>query len=94
MNSSRTLPGLLAAGRDAAVAIAASGAPPLGYAGLRALVGQTIASLEGFGIGRNDLEVERRDAVRSHPPGHTGSPEHAATYNRPRRNAMYRPVRG
>jgi oxalate---CoA ligase len=54
MNSSHTLPGLLAAGRDEAVAVAASGAPPLGWAGLRALVGQTIASLEGFGIGRND----------------------------------------
>jgi acyl-CoA synthetase (AMP-forming)/AMP-acid ligase II len=52
--NSRTLPGLLAAGRDEAVAIAASGAAPLTYAGLRELVGETIASLNGIGIGRGD----------------------------------------
>ena len=52
--NSRTLPGLLAAGRDEAVAIAASGAAPLTYAGLRKLVGETIASLNAFGIGRGD----------------------------------------
>src|SRR5271163_3117289 len=52
--NSRTLHGLLASGRDEAVAIAASGATPLTYAGLRELVGETIASLEAFGIGRDD----------------------------------------
>jgi acyl-CoA synthetase (AMP-forming)/AMP-acid ligase II len=52
--NSRTLPGLLAAGRDEAVAIAASGAAPMTYAALRELVGETIASLNGFGIGRGD----------------------------------------
>jgi acyl-CoA synthetase (AMP-forming)/AMP-acid ligase II len=52
--NSRTLPGLLAAGRDEAVAIAASGAAPLTYAGLRELVGETIAALNAFGIGRGD----------------------------------------
>jgi oxalate---CoA ligase len=52
--NSRTLPGLLAGGRDEAVAIAASGAAPLTYAGLRELVGETIASLNAFGIGRGD----------------------------------------
>src|ERR1700733_14700435 len=52
--NSRTLHGLLASGRDEAVAIAASCAAPLTYAGLRELVGETIGSLEGFGIGRND----------------------------------------
>src|SRR6202453_1866831 len=52
--NSRTLPGLLAARRDEAVALAASGAPLLTYAGLRKLVGETIASLNAFGIGRGD----------------------------------------
>ena len=52
--NSRTLPGLLAAGRDRGVAIAASGAAPLTYAGLRELVGETIAALNALGIGRGD----------------------------------------
>jgi acyl-CoA synthetase (AMP-forming)/AMP-acid ligase II len=52
--NSRTLPGLLAAGRDEAVAIATSGSAPLTYAGLREIVGETIASLNAFGIGRGD----------------------------------------
>jgi len=52
--NSRTLHGLLASGRDEAVAIAASGATPLTYAGLRELVGETIRALEAFGIGRDD----------------------------------------
>src|SRR6204780_4493123 len=52
--NSRTLPGLLAAGGEGAVAIAASGAAPMTYAGLRELVGDTIASLNAFGIGRGD----------------------------------------
>src|ERR1700690_2969422 len=52
--NSRTLPGLLAAGRDEAAAIMASGAAALTYAGLRKLVGETIAALNAFGIGRGD----------------------------------------
>jgi len=54
MSSSRTVQGLIAAGRDDAVAIAASGAPPLTYGGLRALVAATLVSLNDLGIGRND----------------------------------------
>jgi acyl-CoA synthetase (AMP-forming)/AMP-acid ligase II len=54
MNRSRNLDGLLAGGRGDAVAIAASGVPPLTYDGLRALVGRTIASLNQLGVGRND----------------------------------------
>ena len=54
MTSLRTFDDLLAVGRGEAEAIAASGAAPLTYAGLRALVSQTIAALNGFGIGRND----------------------------------------
>jgi acyl-CoA synthetase (AMP-forming)/AMP-acid ligase II len=50
----KTLHGLLASGRDEAVAITAPGATALSYAGLRALVGRTIESLNSFGIGRND----------------------------------------
>ena len=52
--NSRTLHGLLASGRDEAVAIAASGAAPLTYAALRKLVGETIGALEACGIGRDD----------------------------------------
>src|SRR5271165_5257421 len=54
MTSSRRFEDLLAAGRGDAEAIAASGAPSLTYDGLRALASQTIAALNGFGIGRND----------------------------------------
>ena len=54
MTSLRTFEDLLAAGRGDAEAIAASGAPSLTYDGLRALANQTIAALNGFGIGRND----------------------------------------
>jgi oxalate---CoA ligase len=54
MTLSRTVQGLLASGRDDAIAIAAQGAPPLTYAAFRALVARTIASLNGLGVGRND----------------------------------------
>jgi len=54
MTTTRTFEGLLASGRGDAVAIAAPYATPLTYDGLRALVAETIRSLNGFGIGRND----------------------------------------
>ena len=44
----------MAGGADAAPAIGAPGSPALTYAGLRGLVQSTIATLNGFGIGRND----------------------------------------
>ena len=54
MTSSRTLDRLLALGRGDAVAIAAPDTTPLTYYGLRALIAETIPSLNRFGIGRND----------------------------------------
>ncbi|MGA2637826.1 acyl--CoA ligase [Methylocella sp.] len=54
MTSVRTFEGLLASGRADDVAIAAPNAAPLTYAGLRALVAETIASLNQLGIARND----------------------------------------
>ena len=45
MTSTRTLDWLLALGRDDAVAIAAPDATPLTYYGLRALIAETISSL-------------------------------------------------
>src|ERR1700722_14462728 len=54
MNPDRTLKDLLASGRDDAVAIAAHEAPPLTYAGLRALVERTRATLNDLGIGLGD----------------------------------------
>jgi oxalate---CoA ligase len=54
IRSDRTLRGLIASGRDDAVAIAAHGAPPLTYAGLRALVDSAVASLNSLGVGRGD----------------------------------------
>ncbi len=49
-----TLRELMAAGADDAPAIGAPGIKALTYRGLRALVEQTIATLNGYGIGRND----------------------------------------
>jgi acyl-CoA synthetase (AMP-forming)/AMP-acid ligase II len=49
-----TLKELIAAGRDDAAAILTHDAPPLTYAGLRALVAETIAALNALGIGRSD----------------------------------------
>ena len=54
MSVDRTLRGLIASGRDEAPAIAAHGAPPLSYAGLRALIDRTQRSLNELGIGRGD----------------------------------------
>ena len=45
---------LLQAGADDALAISAPGRPALPYRDLRALVKQTLATLNGWGIGRND----------------------------------------
>ncbi len=49
-----TLQDLLQTGADAAIAITAPGRAPLDYRGLRALVADTTAKLNGAGIGRND----------------------------------------
>jgi len=54
MNRCSTLTELLSAGADAAPAIGAPGAPDLDYRQLRALIIRTVATLNGFGIGRND----------------------------------------
>ncbi len=54
MKPDRTLKDLLASGRDDAAAIAAHEAPPLTYAGLRALVERTTATLNDLGIGLGD----------------------------------------
>ncbi len=54
MSADRTVSGLLASGRDDAVAIAAHGAPPLSYAALRALIDRSVRSLNALGIGRGD----------------------------------------
>ena len=49
-----TLRELIATGRDGDPAILAPGQKTLDYAGLRALVDRTVASLNGLGIGRGD----------------------------------------
>ncbi len=54
MSAHRTLRALIASGKDEAVAIAAHDAPPLPYAGLRALVDRTVAKLNELGVGRGD----------------------------------------
>jgi oxalate---CoA ligase len=54
MSVDRTLRGLIASGHDEALAIAAHGAPPLSYAGLRALIDRSVRSLNELGIGRGD----------------------------------------
>jgi oxalate---CoA ligase len=54
MATDRTLKDLLASGRDDAVAIAAHEAPPLTYAGLRALIERACATLNDLGIGLGD----------------------------------------
>ncbi len=45
---------LLTAGADAAPALCAPGRQPLSFGALRALIGDTLAALNGVGIGRND----------------------------------------
>jgi acyl-CoA synthetase (AMP-forming)/AMP-acid ligase II len=54
VSADRTLRGLIASGKDAAVAIAAQDAPPLTYAALRALVDRAGAKLNELGVGRGD----------------------------------------
>lgn len=54
MSSIRTLQDLLAVGRGDAAAVTAPGARDLTYDAFRKLVAGTIATLNGFGIGRND----------------------------------------
>ena len=54
MSADRTLKGLIAGGRDDAVAIAAHEAAPLTYAALRALIDRARASLNALGVGRGD----------------------------------------
>ena len=49
-----TLTDLLAQGAADAPAISAPGRPPLSHGALRALIGRTLASLNAWGIGRND----------------------------------------
>ena len=54
MQRQTTLSALIGAGHDAATAIHAPGGAPLSYTRLRTLVAQTIATLNGLGIGRGD----------------------------------------
>jgi oxalate---CoA ligase len=54
MSAERTLRGLIASGRDDAVAIAAHETAPLTYAALSALIDRARASLNDLGIGRGD----------------------------------------
>jgi oxalate---CoA ligase len=49
-----TLQTLLAAGADNAPAISAPSRSPLSFGALRSLIGSTLATLNGLGIGRND----------------------------------------
>ena len=64
MTADRTLKDLLASGRDDAVAIAAHGAPPLTYAGLRALIERICATLNDLEIG---LAIGSRSCCRTDP---------------------------
>ena len=54
MTAFRTLEGLLAQGAGGDVAIAAPDAAPLTYDAFRKLVKDTVAALNGFGVGRGD----------------------------------------
>jgi len=54
MTSPRTLKELLASGRDDAPAVLTHDAPPLTYAALRALIDETVRSLNALGVGRGD----------------------------------------
>jgi acyl-CoA synthetase (AMP-forming)/AMP-acid ligase II len=49
-----SLRNMLASGADNAPALAAPGRTPLDFSGLRSLIGDTLATLNGLGIGRND----------------------------------------
>ena len=50
----QVLQDLLKSGADGAPALSAPGRQPLSFGGLRALIGDTLAALNGIGIGRND----------------------------------------
>ena len=52
MSAHRTLRGLVASGKDEAVAIAGHDAPSLTYAALRALMDRAVGQLNGLGVGR------------------------------------------
>ena len=52
--AAQTVYELITAGADADTALATGDRPPLTYAGLRALVTETVAALRRLGIGRND----------------------------------------
>jgi oxalate---CoA ligase len=54
VSAHRTLRGLIAAGKDEAVAVAGHAAPPMTYAALRALVDRTGVKLNELGVGRGD----------------------------------------
>jgi oxalate---CoA ligase len=54
VSAHRTLRGLVASGQDEGVAIAGHDAPPLTYAGLRALVDRAVSKLNELGVGRGD----------------------------------------
>ena len=54
MSDAVTFKALFASGDDTAPAICAPGRPALSHGQLRALVGRTIDSLNGLGVGRND----------------------------------------
>ena len=54
MSAIQTLKDLLAVGRGDAAAITAPGAKDLTFDAFRSLVAATLATLNGFGIGRND----------------------------------------
>src|SRR3984885_5120719 len=54
MSADRTLRGLVASGRDEAVAVTARERAPLGCGGLRALIDRSVRSLNELGIGRGD----------------------------------------
>ncbi len=54
MSNISTLQDLMKAGEGVAPAISAPDRPPLSFDGLRALIGETVASLNSFGVGRGD----------------------------------------
>ncbi len=54
VNRAEVLKDLLASGADAAPALSAPGRGALSFGELRALIAQTVAALNGVGIGRND----------------------------------------
>ena len=78
----RTLKDLLAAGRGDTVAIAAPDATPLTYDGLRAVVAETVSSLNAFGVGR---QRPGRDSPAERPGDGDGLSRHRVRARRQRR---------